>query len=114
MKTILLQREFQSNEYSECPTHIRLTFDEKEIETIKLHQEYAKLHKVVVELEVGRVELFSDEECQEENDFRYEAEHIKVHPERLYFYAQNKWDAADQFESEGFCISKLVEQLTVA
>jgi len=113
MKTILLEKAFQTNEYSECPTHIRLTLDEKEIETIKFHQEYAKTHRVVVEVEIGSIELFNDEECEDENDFRYEGECIKVHPESLYFYAQNKWDASDAFESEPFNISMLENQLTI-
>lgn len=109
MKTITLEKAFQTNEYSETPSYIKLTFTPEEIAKIQKHQEYVKENDDVIVCLDFMAELFEDEEMQEESEFRVGHSHLKIYYDQMYYYAQSKWDSTDQFESEGFTIEQLEE-----
>jgi hypothetical protein len=114
-KFLLLPIVFNSNDHTEAPNHVRLEFTDKDIERINKLIDLAKEHSITIEMNFDCEELFrdtydDDEDKMEVADWRCDVQYLKIYSSgHCYFYAQNKWDAADQIESECFTIANILE-----
>ncbi len=114
-KFLLLPIVFNSNDYTEVPNHVRLEFTDKDIERINKLIDLAKEHSITIEMNFDCEELFrdtydDDEDKMEVADWRCDVQYLKIYSSgHCYFYAQNKWDAADQIESDFFTVANILE-----
>ncbi len=112
MKTITLLKQWET-EYSDAPEAMKLQFSDEDIAKIQKHIEYAKENNISINYMFWSVELFNDEECEEESEFRTSAEYVRILSDGdLIFTAQSKWDSSIQFESDYFSLEDLKEPET--
>lgn len=87
--------------------NVVLELDESDIEKILKHRQYLKdnpdLYKVV---QSANAEFLDSE--GEETDFRTEGPDLFIFKERVYIYAQSKYDASTQIESESLDIEDII------
>lgn len=106
MKTIKLLKSWES-EYADAPAAMKLEFSDNDIEKIKKHTQYSKENNVTIDYPFW-AELFSDEECEEESDFRAEGEKIIITQSgRMYFTAVHKHNYEEKFESDAFRVEDI-------
>ena len=101
MKTLILETAFYTQEYTETPTKTVISFTEEDIDRIKHLQTVAKTEDVTIRWDFREDEYLDDEDNS--LDWRSDFSCIQIYSNGLlYYYAQNKWDSADQFETESF------------
>lgn len=115
-KFLQLEITFNSNDHSESPNHVLLKFDEQDIERINKMTALAKEHEITIEMDFCCEELFRDvygdelENELESSDWRCDVQYLKIYSNGwVYFYAQNKWDAGDQIESDCFTVQDILK-----
>lgn len=114
-KFLLLPIVFNSYDYGLSPNHVRLEFTDKDIERINKLIDLAKEHSITIEMYFNCEELFcdtydDDEDKMEVADWRCDVQYLKIYSSgHCYFYAQNKYDAADQIESDCFTVANILE-----
>jgi hypothetical protein len=111
MYKIKLNTAFSTNGYTESPSISVLLFTDEDLERIKHLQEIAdKENDVSIRWHFDNFEVYDDEM----NPFEWKSDYscIIIYGNTnidggLYFYAQNKWDASDQYESECFTLDQI-------
>lgn len=112
MKTIDREISFRSLHYdtTEDIETVRLELDDETISNIKWAAKLVKdnhfLDSVSVNLTHGNATHY-DWEGNETTEWAIEVEHLKVYSDTFYYYAQNKYDSADQIETGGISIKEL-------
>ena len=90
-----------SSDYGDTPNRAELIFTEKDIEKIKLCKKLIKENDLFgISIGVNRDRYFDEGEGESLSDWRTDTEMLKVTAYGTYYYAQGKWDASDQIESE--------------
>ena len=89
---------YRSNEYVEYPETITLELSDHQLELINKSINFMKENPNIWSVNVDAfIELDSEEY------FKIDASYVIVFPSgRCFVYAQSKWDASVNFESEGF------------
>ena len=97
---------YTSDDYGNFPEKIVIDLSDSDLELINNAINFMKENKKVYSINVDcSIEAFDDEECTEESEFRIDAEYIIVYPSgRCFVYAQNKYTAQLNFESEEFMV----------
>ena len=101
MKTIVLETAFYTNEYTETPDKTVLSFTQEDIDRLQHLQAIAKKEDVSIRWDFREDEYLESDDttCEWRSDFSC----IQIYSSGLlYYFAQNKWDSADQFETESF------------
>ena len=107
---------FYSNEYSGHPECVKLEFTPETLHRIATVQcliiQY-KLYSVKIEIPNGFT-LMADNEEEDSEDctenavwWRHDGETFIIYETGFYFYAQSKYDAADQIESDLITIEEI-------
>lgn len=98
MKTIKSNIAWYSNEYSDTPTQVILTLSNQDIEKIEVCKILLKQHALsCIRIDVDAQLLDADEN---ETEWRCDTQCLSICSHGIYFYAQSKWDAGDQIETE--------------
>jgi hypothetical protein len=106
MQTVTIQKAiaFKTNEHSETPEAVKLTFTPETLHRIATIQSLIiqyKLYSVKIEIpDTFTLLNIGEEDDEEESGWRSEDGTFIIYEERFYFYAQNKWSADDQIESD--------------
>lgn len=106
MKSITLETAFYTNEYSETPYKTVLSFMDEDILRIRHLQQIAEKENVTIRMDFVEEQYLNEdeEECEWRSDFSC----IQIYSNgSLYYYAQGKYDSADQFETEIFTLESL-------
>lgn len=101
MKTIILETSFNTQEYTDAPSKTVLSFTEEDINRIKHLQAIAKKEDVTIRWQFAEDKYLDDD--GDELNWKSDSSCIQIYSNgSLYYFAQNKWDSADQFETESF------------
>lgn len=106
MENLVIKREiaFYSQEYSDAMMidTIQIEFNSEDIENIKKAINILNENKFVISLRIpiSSKVIFLNEENNEYDVWRIGADEFIIYNNCVYYYAQNKYDAGDQFESE--------------
>lgn len=99
MQKIEAKISFTSNEHSDTPTKIILELEKETIDRIELSKFLVKKHNLTsIKIDVYIEQLLDDD--GDEVDWRLDVSELIVSSHGIYVYAQNKYDAGDQIESE--------------
>lgn len=98
---------FSANDYAETPTILELKINEKTISNINSAKEMLKQNEGFKSIKIDAdFNMFNeDEENEEESklietDWRADVQEMIITKYGIYLYAQCKYDAADQIESQ--------------
>ena len=97
----MLETAFITQEYGEVPQKTVLSFTQEDIDRIQHLQAIAKQEDVSIRWDFKEDEYLESDDtvCEWRSDFSC----IQIHSNgMLYYFAQNKWNSSDQFETEGF------------
>jgi hypothetical protein len=102
MTSITLPIIWSSNEYIKTPEQLTVDFTPEDVQKIELYIDMAQTFNITISMDICVSVDYDD------LDFVPEVECIKIYPcGSLYYYAQSKYNAADQIESKGFCLADL-------
>lgn len=105
---ITLDVQFATQEYTETPGAIRLTFSESDIQAIEQARRILQEHKEFICIDIPAPEnaIFLQDGAYGEICDDWDSGDLRIHvyAQRMYVYDQNRYDATDQIESEGFVI----------
>jgi hypothetical protein len=115
-KLLLLPIVFTTCDQTDTPNYARLEFTEKHISRIVKLTALAEEHNITIEMDFDFADLLIDtvdedlNSKMEKTDWRCDVEYLKIYPNGYcYFYAQNKWNAADQIESDVFTVEHILK-----
>lgn len=104
MNLIIVPIIWTSNEYIFNPDSVTLQFTDQEIEKLKLCINLASQHDITVSLDIC-----AENNLEDTTDFTPGYECIRIYSTGiLYYYAQSKYDASIQIESEAFTIDTII------
>lgn len=106
MKSITLETSFYTNEYTETPDKTVLSFTDEDLTRIEHLQQIAEKEDVTIRMDFVEDEYLDndDQEC----DWRSDYSCIQIYANgSLYYFAQNKYDSSDQYETESFTLESL-------
>lgn len=107
MLTLTSDIFFRSNPYggSEDIEKVILNLDDETIEQIKWAAKTVSENSYIFSINIS----ISDEDVTHVAPFTWKKDvcYLIVYNDRFVYYAQNKYDSADQIESRGFLISEL-------
>lgn len=85
-----------------------LSFDATDVRRIKKAMKFCQNNEFVfsVKLDFGGYKYLNDE-GEETTEWRSDVQNLIVYNDSAYFYAQSKWDAGDQIESEEITLEDL-------
>lgn len=110
--TIQLSTSFYTNEYAETPDRTYLTFSQAEIDRVQHLIDIAAKEDVTISMDFDAddfKQLGDTDEELKDSDFRVGYECLKIYPNgTIYYYAQNSYDSAIQFESESFTLNDII------
>lgn len=110
MKSIILETAFCTNDYTETPDKTVLSFTDEDLTRIEHLQQIAEKEDVTIRMDFSEDEYLDDDdkECEWRSDFSC----IQIYGNgNLYYFAQNKYDSTDQFESEEFTLQSLTNSI---
>ena len=87
---------------------IKLTFVDSDLDKVKKAMQICKDNDFIVNVRVefDGFEFLDDDE--KAVDWKTDVSQLIVYKDSIYFYAQNKWDAADQIESSEIQLCELI------
>lgn len=102
---------FRSDEYSGYPCKVRVEFTPDDFNRIARVQSLIKDNDRFginsIRIDSAGYTLLNEDDGSEE-DWKDEGGELIVYPESVYFYAQNKYDASDQIESEAITLEEII------
>jgi hypothetical protein len=103
MKTLkLLDIAFKSNDYTYAPDEVTLELSDEKIKAIEKATQILNENPEFCHINIA----YYDASWDNEDDWRSDYMALKVYRGgSIYFYAQSKWDAGDQIESEVFYLN---------
>lgn len=88
---------------------VRINLCDEDIENIRLASKLVNENKFIENIRIAvnsDVDFIDDEDEISTNDWRCDVMQFIVYGDAFIFYAQNKWESADQIESEAFDIEE--------
>jgi hypothetical protein len=99
-KEFVVSVDFKTNDYSSAPSFVKIILTPEDYAKIKVAQTAIIEHDFdSVRLDTAVADYFFDEDCEEPADWNSDYNCLVVWRERVYYYAQNKYDSADQIET---------------
>lgn len=88
---------------------IKLTFEKTDIDNIKKLTQICKENECIFSIKMffDNFAFIDEDEKDITSEWRADVSQIIVYKDSFYFYAQNKWDAADQIESSEISLVEL-------
>lgn len=86
---------------------IKLEFNETDLDKVKKAMQICKDFDFIVNVRVEFDSFAFLDEDEKEVDWRADVSQLIIYKDSIYFYAQNKWDAADQIESSQIDLCEL-------
>lgn len=88
---------------------IQLTISDEKMEEIKKSMQICKDNQFIENVRIcfDNFDFFDSEENDVTDVWRVDVSQLIVYKDGIYFYAQNKYDASDQLESEEILLSDL-------
>jgi hypothetical protein len=82
--------------------NLKITLSEIDIENILKTQQVLKDNKFIssAKIDITGEVIYLTDEGEETREWRVDVEQFLIYTDSFYYYAQNKWDASDQIESE--------------
>lgn len=102
---------FVTNEYAENPTHVRLTFDEKDYDRIVRVMILVKEHDLFsanIDFSAELLEEVGEGEY-EESDFKPGVSFLTCYQNNCYLNVQNSYDSSIQFETDEITLDEILE-----
>lgn len=114
MKTISKEITFRSADFSasDCIAKVSIDFTDSLLGDIKSCLSIMEDNKHIRSITVDVYGIHLDDEGNKTNEWRCDVEYLIIYSGGgVYYYAQNKWDAADQIESDCFTLEELFNEV---